>query len=397
MRILMVHNRYQTRGGEDESADLEVALLRQFGVDVDLMLFDNKDIVGRNLLSVGLESVWSQTAFRRVRDQISQTEYDLIHIQNFFPLISPAVYYAAKAAQKPVVQALRNYRLICLNALLFRDGHVCEDCLRWPVPWPGMLHRCYRSSFRASFAIAGMLMVHRILGTWRRKVDGFYTLSEFARSKLVNAGISGERVWIKPNLIYPDPGMGRGERKYAFLAGRLTKEKGIQTVLDAWTQGRDQIPLMIAGEGPMAAQVEAASRRFPWITYLGRIPNTEVHDRMGGARFVILPSEWYEVFSRILVEACAKGTPILASNIGSVKEYVEDHRNGLIFEPGDGADLARKVQWAWDHPEEMEAMGRQARKDYEQKYSAKVNYQRLTDIYQRAIINNASGSSGRME
>jgi glycosyltransferase involved in cell wall biosynthesis len=386
----MLHNRYQIRGGEDESADLEAALLRQYGHDVDLMLFDNKDIERRNLLAVGLEAIWSQAAYRRVKKQLSETEYDLVHIQNFFPLISPSVYYAAKASKKPVVQALRNYRLVCPNGLLFRAGNPCEDCLREAVPWPGVAHRCYRSSLCGSLAVAIMLTVHRMLGTWRNKVDSYYTLTEFAKSKLVKGGILSGKIFIKPNLVHPDPQTGKGSRKYAFLAGRLVEEKGIIVVLDAWSQCKDRIPLMIAGEGPLAAQVEAASQRMPWITNLSKIPNVEVHDWMGGARFVVFPSELYEAFSRVIVEAYAKGTPVIAANIGSTKELVEDSRTGLLFEAGDSADLARKVEWAWNHPKQMAAMGEQARKDYEEKYSVKVNYERLMQIYHQAIENNGA-------
>jgi len=390
LRILMLHNRYRIRGGEDESTDLEAALLRQYGHDVDLLLFDNKDITRRNLLAVGLGSVWSQAAYRKVKKQLSEKEYDLVHIQNFFPLISPSVYYAAKAAQKTVVQALRNYRLVCPNGLLFRAGIPCEDCLRKAVPWPGVVHRCYRYSLCGSISVAAMLTIHRMLGTWRNKVDGYYTLTEFAKNKLLQGGICGERLSIKPNLVHPDPSVGSGPREYGFLAGRLVEEKGILVVLEAWSQCKDQIPLMIAGEGPLDSEVGAASQRMPWITHLNKIPNVKVHELMGEARFVVFPSELYEAFSRVIVEAYAKGTPVIAANIGSTKELVEDSRNGLLFEVGNSADLARKVQWAWTHPKEMAVMGEQARKDYEEKYSTEANYKRLIEIYRRAIENNKS-------
>jgi glycosyltransferase involved in cell wall biosynthesis len=388
MRILMLHNQYQVRGGEDESADLEVALLRQYGHDVDLITFDNKVITQWNLFAIGLKAVWSHAAYLRVKKQLAEKEYDLVHIQNFFPLISPSVYYAAKAAKKPVVQALRNYRLVCLNALLFRAGNPCEDCLRQSVPWPGVVHRCYRSSLPGSVAVAAMLAVHRALGTWRTKVDIFYTLTEFAKSKLLMSGIPRGKIFVKPNLVYPDPTMGNKKGNYGFLAGRLVEEKGIMIVLDAWAQCQDHIPLMIAGEGPLSAMVEAASQRMPWITHLSTMPHEEVPDWMGEARFIVFPSELYETFSRVIVEAFAKGTPVIASNIGSTKELVEDSCNGLLFETGDSADLAREVQWAWNHPKEMADMGGQARKDYETKYSVKENYEKLMEIYQQAIENN---------
>jgi len=392
MRILMLHNRYLVRGGEDESADLEAALLRQYGHEVDLMLFENTDIPRRNLLGVGLGAVWSRSAYRRVAQQLSEKEYDIVHVQNFFPLISPSAHYAGKAANKPVVQALRNYRLVCLNVLLYRSGHICEDCLRQPVPWPGVIHGCYRSSRRGSLAVAAMVTAHRFLGTWRNQVDCFYTLSEFAKDKLIAGGISADRLLVKPNLIYPDPGESHQKREYAFLAGRLVKEKGIPTVLAAWDKIPDPIPLRIAGEGPWSSRIDDAARRMPWVENLGRVDHSEVCEEMGRARFVIFPTEWFEVFSRIIVEAFAKGTPIIASNVGSVKELVTDHRNGLLFEPGNSGDLAEKTRWAWTHPQEMAAMGRQARKDYEASFSSEINYAKLMDIYHRAMENSRQNS-----
>jgi glycosyltransferase involved in cell wall biosynthesis len=395
MRILMLHDRYQVRGGEDESTDHEAALLRQFGHEVDLMFFDNKDIARRSLLGVGWGAVWSRAAYRRVAQKLSEKDYDIVHVQNFFPLISPAAHYASKAANKPVVQALRNYRLICLNGLLFRAGHICEDCLHQLIPWPGVIHGCYRSSRRGSLAVAAMVTAHRILGTWRNQVDCFYTPSEFAKDKLIEGGFPGNKIFVKTNLIFPDPGESREEREYAFMAGRLVAEKGVPTVLASWEKLSDPIPLKITGEGPWSSRIDDTARRMPWVENLGRVPNSKVCEWMGRARFVIFPTATYEVFGRIIVEAFAKGTPIIASDVGAVKELLADHRNGLLFEPGNSEDLAEKVRWAWTHPREMSEMGKQARKDYEDKYSPNINYLKLMDIYDRALEHGRQKSANK--
>ncbi len=392
MRILMLHNRYQVRGGEDESADFEAALLRRHGHEVDLMLFENAEIRRQCLLGVGLGAVWSRAAYDRVKRRLSEKAYDLVHIQNFFPLLSPAAHYAGKAARKPVVQGLRNYRLICLNSLLFRAGRPCEDCLHHRIPWPGVVHGCYRGSRRGSLAVAMMLSVHRLLGTWTRRVDCFYTLSAFARDKLIAGGVSREKLLVKPNLIFPDPGEGGGPRKGVFTAGRLVAEKGIGTLLGAWQAMPEPIPLAVAGEGPLASAIEDASTRMPWMQYLGRIDQAEVCERMGRARVVVFPTEVYEVFGRTIVEAFAKGTPVIASDRGASRELVGDHRTGLLFEPGNPADLAEKVRWAWAHPREMGEMGRRARKEYEEKFSLRINHIKLMEIYNRAIENNRLSS-----
>ncbi|RMD64201.1 glycosyltransferase family 1 protein, partial [Candidatus Parcubacteria bacterium] len=249
MHILMLHDRYLQRGGEDESTDAEVALLRSCGHAVDLLEMHNRQILERPLWQTALSTVWSQAAYRLVRQRLHTGYYDLVHVQNFFPLLSPAVYYAAKAENTPVVQALRNYRLFCLNGLFYRDGEVCERCMGRPVPYPGIVYACYRESRPASLTVATMLSVHRALRTWHRKVDLFYTLTDFARRKFIEGGLPPHRLTVKPNFVAPDPGLSTQNRRYFLLVSRLSPEKGIMTVLDAWEKLGGRLPLKIVGSG----------------------------------------------------------------------------------------------------------------------------------------------------
>ena len=392
VNVLMLHNRYLIRGGEDESTDAEAVLLREHGHEVDLFEMDNTGIAGGSLLQTGIDTVWSRGAYRAVRQKLQEKDYDLAHIQNFFPLFSPSVHYAIKDECKPIVQSLRNYRLLCLNGLLFRAGGTCQDCVGKAVAWPGVLHGCYRESRAGSLVVASMLATHRILRTWSRKVDVFLTSSEFARGIFIEGGLCADKIAVKPNFVHPDPGPGAGQREYIVLVSRLTEEKGIQTVLEAWQRLVVSIPLKIVGDGPLAEVVNEATRRMPWIENLGRRKLNEVYDLMGRARLALFPTELYETFGRVIIEAFAKGTPVLTSSMGSGSRLVHEGRTGLHYSARDPSDLAAKVRWAWEHPGECLEMGRAARGEYEAKYTADGNYPLLIDAYEAAILRNRMSS-----
>lgn len=384
MRILSVHSRYQIRGGEDESREAEERLLREMNHSVEVYEESNERVAAIHPIKMALKTIWSAEAYQTVRQQLASQPRDIVHVQNFFPLISPSVHYAAKAEGVPVVQTLRNYRLLCPNALFFRDGKVCEDCLGKPIPWPGVRHSCYRESRSASAAVATMLTVHRIIGTWSNRVDVFITLTEFARQKFIEGGLPPEKIVVKPNFVSTDPGIGEGKGGYALYVGRLSVEKGLDTLLAAWEKLEGKVPLKIIGDGPLEAEVAQAVSRFPQVEWLGRKPLPEVYQLMGEAMVLIFPSKWYETFGRVAVEAFAKGTPVIAANIGAIAELVNHNRTGLHFRPGDPADLADKVEWILANPSQLAQMRQEARQEFETKYTAQQNYQRLMEIYRLA-------------
>ncbi|MGC9504498.1 glycosyltransferase [Baaleninema sp.] len=384
MNILSIHNAYKIRGGEDESRQAEERLLRERGHQVEVYEEHNDRVDTLSALQVAAKTVWSREAYHDVTETLKSRPCDVVHVQNFFPLISPSVHYAASDLGVPVVQTLRNYRLLCPNGLFFRDGGVCEDCLGQAIPYPGVVHRCYRDSLAASGMTATMLVVHRLLKTWKTRVNGFVTLTEFARQKFIEGGFPGENIHVKPNFVHPDPGMGSGSGGYAVFVGRLSVEKGLDTLLAAWEKLNGAIPLKILGDGPLSSQVEAAIDRIPNVAWLGRRPMTEVYDIIGEARFLVFPSKWYETFGRVAVEAFAKGTPVIAANIGAIAELVEDGRTGLHFQPGNSEDLAATIERSIAHPELLQEMRSVVRQEYENKYTAEANYRRLMEIYELA-------------
>jgi glycosyltransferase involved in cell wall biosynthesis len=381
MNILLVHSRYQFRGGEEECRDAEATLLREMGHQVDIYEEDNRLIHQINPLSLAVNTIWSKDAYKAIQKQLKARAYDVVHVHNFFPMLSPSIYYAAETAGVPVVQTLHNYRLLCPNGLFFRDNRICEDCLGKSIPWPSMLHACYRGDHAATAVTAAMLAVHRAFHTWQSKVNIYIALTEFARLKFIAGGLPAEKIVVKPNFIHPDPEIGNGSGSYALYVGRLSVEKGLNVLLSAWESVQEKIPLKIVGDGPLADQVAEAVARLPHVEWLGQKLLSEVYALMGDATVVIFPSSWYETFGRIVIESFAKGTPVIVVDLGAAAELVDHGRTGLHFRLGNSEDLAEKVEWILSHPTEMTQMRREARTEFKTKYTGSINYQKLMNIY----------------
>ena len=385
MRVLIVHNRYLIRAGEDACWANEQSLLLERGHEVVNYTRDNREMDGLSSWKTGLRSVWSSEDYSSLRETIRRHRPDIMTIHNFFPLISPAAYYAAKAEGVPVVQTLHNYRLLCLGSYLFRDGKVCEDCLDKSFPWPGIFHGCYRQNRLVSGGVAAMLTAHQALNTWKRLVNIYIALTDFSREKFIQGGLPAEKIIVKPNFVNADPGPGKGTGGYALYVGRLSAEKGLDTMMAAWREVGRLIPLKIIGEGALADRVAEAASNNPAIEYLGSKSSSEVAEAIKGASFLIFPSRWYEGLPLTIIESYAAGTPVIASAMGAMSSLVEHGKTGLHFRAGDVVDLIRQVQWAISHPIELAAMRDAARAEFEAKYTAEKNYQAMMQIYHLAL------------
>lgn len=411
MHILIAHNTYQHRGGEDSVVEAEIALLRSHGHEVATYFRNNDDVADMSRVAAAIQTLWSSRTTHELSGLIQDFQPDVIHVHNTLPLISPSLYWAAARAGVPVVQTLHNFRLMCLSALYLRESKVCEDCMGH-LPWRGVVHRCYRGSGAASAVLAGMLTLHRGLGTYRNKVSRYIALNDFCRNKFIESGLPADRIVVKPNFVdwkeaplpnastsalSPDPHPNsqpqplsqkergeengeRGVRRGLLFVGRLSVEKGIDSLANAAALLPDA-QLRIAGDGPQAALLDGVRG----ITRLSRLSGKAVLDEMNKAVAVVAPSIWYETFSMIVIEAFASGTPVIASRIGVLAELVSEGEKGLLFEPGNSRDLADKMAWALAHPEKMAEMGRSARAQYEAEFTAEQNYAQLMAIYQDMI------------
>jgi glycosyltransferase involved in cell wall biosynthesis len=385
MKILTVHNKYKIRGGEDESREAESSLLESRGHEIKTFVLDNDSIVGIGAIRSGFEATWCQSSYENIRRVIGEWRPDLVDVQNFFPLGSPSVHYAAFHSGIPVIQTLRNFRLVCPGAALFREGSVCEKCLGKTLPWAGILHGCYRGNRLASTAVATMLLTHNLLGTWRKCVTTFVALTEFARRKYIEGGLPAEKLIVKPNFVPVDLGRGPGGADYVLYVGRMSEEKGVRLLLEAWRLASPKGRLLLVGEGPLTPVAQERANESESIVHLGRVPIREACDLMGKARALVFPSLWYEGMPRVIIEAFCKGTPVIASRLGSMQEMVVEGKTGWFVNAGDRQSLAAALSRPFCAPDEAAGMRAAARIEFEEKYTAERNYSLMMDLYGRAI------------
>lgn len=387
MKVLVVHNRYQQRGGEDAVVEAETRLLAANGVDVERFDADNDGIQGLiPKIQVSASQFGIPTdALAEFRSALSNFRPDLVHVHNWFPTLSPSIFNICRRRHTPTVHTLHNYRLLCVNATLFRNGHICEDCMGSTLRIPGIVHACYRKSRAGSTVATAGMVAHWSLGTWRHSVDCFIALSQFSRNKLIDGGLPGNKIAVKPNFIDPDPGIGRGRGGYFLFAGRITEEKGIRVLLDCWREGHNLPLLKIAGAGPLEDEVRQAAATLNNVEWLGVRSSEEVLDLMRRADALLCPSQWYEGMPRAVVESFAVGTPVIASNIGCYPEMIEDGKSGALFPPGDAQALRSRLHDLLDSGSLLE-MRAHARRSFESSYTGEKNLSLLLNVYRSVLL-----------
>jgi glycosyltransferase involved in cell wall biosynthesis len=378
-RVLVAHNSYQQRGGEDTVVEAEIALLRRHGHEVELLARHNDEVNEIGRAAMALQTIWSRRTRSDARTLIRHFRPDVVHVHNTFPLISPSLYWSCEDAGVPVVQTLHNFRIACPQAMLLREGKVCEDCLG-RLPLPAVRHGCYRGSRSQTAVLASMIALHRGIGTWQRKVTLFIALNEFCRRKFVQAGLPEDRLVVKPNFVEA-PALTDGPRDGFLLVGRLSEEKGLRTLAQAWQGVKSGTTLRVAGEGPLDGLMAGLNG----VELLGMQSLLNVQGLMTQARALVLPSIWYENFPRTLVEAFGAGLPVIASRIGALAELVTDGETGLLFEPGNTSSLVERIEWARLNPAEMARMGRRAREVYDAEFTPERNHEQLMAIYRLAL------------
>jgi glycosyltransferase involved in cell wall biosynthesis len=382
MKVALCHNHYQQAGGEDYVFQAEGDLLERAGHSVARLAVRNAEISTMSRARVACATVWNGTTYGMLRSVLQRERPDVVHFHNTFPLLSPAVWYAAAREGVPVVQTLHNFRLLCANSFLFREGRACEVCVGRRVIWPAVRHKCYRESRAASAAVATMVGLHRAAGSYARRVAVFVALSESSRRIFIEGGLPADRIVVKPNFLVEDPGVGDHAGRFVLFVGRLSAEKGLRTLVEAWKRLGAPIPLRIVGTGPLASML---SEPIAGIEWLGEVTPDRVRALMRDATLLVLPSECYENCPITILEAFACALPSVVSGHGALAEMVRQPEMGLHFRPGDAEHLAEVLAQALANPDALFEMGRAVRREFETRYSADAQLPRLLGVYRRAL------------
>jgi glycosyltransferase involved in cell wall biosynthesis len=382
MKVALCHNHYQQAGGEDYVFKAEGELLERAGHDVARVAVRNAEISTMSRARVACNTVWNGTSYGMMRSLLQRERPDVVHFHNTFPLLSPAAWYAAGREGVPVVQTLHNFRLLCVNSLLFREGQSCAVCVGRRVMWPGVRYKCYRDSRAASTAVATMVALHRAVGSYARRVAVFVALSESSRRIFVEGGLPADRIVVKPNFLVEDPGVGDHRGRFVLFVGRLSAENGLGTLINAWKRLGASIPLRIVGTGPLATVV---SEPIPGVEWLGEATPERVRALMRDATLLVLPSECHENCPITILEAFACGLPAVVSGHGALGEMVREPEMGLHFRPGDAEHLAEVLAQALANPGALVQMGRASRREFEARYSAEAHLPQLLGVYRRAL------------
>ena len=394
MKILLVHNFYRSSlpSGENQVFEAEKTLLQKHGHEVAVFTrhsdaIRNKGFPG--MVHGALVTPWNPRMIWEIKRTVAHFRPDVVHAHNTFPLISPGIFSAIghRAAR---VLTLHNYRLFCPAGILMRTGRVCTECLDCRSSWPALRHGCYRGSRLATLPLAFSVGLHRTLGTWTRHIDAFLPISAFQRERMIAAGLPAELMHVKPNFYPGHPAVvpWAARRPAVVFAGRLTAEKGVTALVRAWLLWGAAAPeLRIIGDGDLRGDLERLAAAAPDtpIRFLGHLAGDAARAEIAHARLLVLPSEWFEVFSMGILEAFASGTPSAVSDIGPLPSIVHSGENGVLFAPGDPQSLLAAVRGVWELPGELERLARGARRSFEVLYTEEANYKMLMAIYQQAI------------
>ena len=328
-------------------------------------------------------SAWNVGAARRLQQVVEQHQPTVAHLHNSWFSITPSILPVLRRAGVPVVMTIHNYRLMCANALLLRDGEPCQRCVG-THPWHAVRYGCYRNSRLQSAFAAASIAVHSARGTWVDGIARFLALTPFVADRLAVAGIPADRITIKPNFV-SDPGERAdppSRSRTVLFAGRLTSDKGPGLLVDAWEAARpSELELLIAGDGPLRQALE--DRAVPGVSFLGAVGNDELRARMLSARAVIFPSVAYEAQPMTILEGFAAGTPVLASRRGAAESMVGalPSGDGWLVEPGSTTAWAQALGGLTDDDERVDLAGADARAAYLASHTPAQGLAGLESVY----------------
>lgn len=380
--VLMAHNYYQVPGGEDTVFHNEVNMLEKNGHKVTKYTRHNDEIKSGVLskLKLGIDTIFSFKTYKEVKKLIDENDIDVVHVHNTLPLISPSIYYAARAKKVPVVQTIHNFRLLCPGATFTRNGEICEDCISKGLG-QSLKHRCYRGSLAQTFIMYAMLKLHRIIGTYDN--INYITLTEFNKNKLLSLVKDKSKIYVKPNFVEKRDKVERVLEDYFVYIGRLDDIKGINLLVEAWKEIDKNIDLYVIGTGPEEEKVTKfiEENNITNIKLLGFMQREEAFEIIQKSRSIIVPSKWYEGFPMTIAESFSLGVPVIGSKVGNIQSIIEDENNGVLFEMNSREQLKEVVENTFYNKEKNTLLGENAYKVFNVKYTDIENYKNLKEIY----------------
>lgn len=394
MRILLVHNAYLERGGEDAVFEAERDLLCDRGHDVVEYRVTNEQVHDMGKVALAARAVFGLGIRREMARIVRNHGIEVAHFHNTQPMISPSAFGIVRRAGAAVVHSLHNYRLACPAATMFRDGKVCTECVGLSFAKPAIRHGCYRGSRVASAVVATTTALHRALGTWRTDVDAYIALTAFQRDLLVRSGLPRERVAVIPNFLARDPGSATGGgRRGVLFVGRLTEEKGLRVLLSAVSSLPAGMSVRIVGIGPLGGEVARLAAADPRVVAVGLRSSEDVLEEMRRAAVLVVPSLWYEGMPMSVVEAFASGLPVIASRLGGLASLVDQGHNGALVAPNDAHELAQAITAIASDRRRVNELSTGARATFLARYTADAHHDALLSLYAAALLARHSGES----
>ncbi|MGD8752532.1 MAG: glycosyltransferase family 4 protein, partial [Anaerolineales bacterium] len=377
MKILVIHNYYQYPGGERTAIKAHIDLLKNRGQQVITYFADNSKIKNYNLFEKAKSipnALYSIKTHNEINKLVRTQKPDLAHVHNVFPLISPSIYRVLKDNNIPIIQSVHNFRFLCPNGLFYTKGQICERC-KYGNTIHAVRYKCYRNNYLLSTIYGLTIGLHRRKKSFQ-SIDRFITPTEFTAHKLVESKLtSWQKISILGNFLQdPLPIPGSFDQKELFLSylGRLSPEKGVNILLEALV-GIPGVGLKLMGDGPLFDQLKETTRKLGIenrVRFLGHTIGEPKWSIIRKSIAVVVPSVSYESFGLVILESLATGTPVIASDLGSLSHLVEDEKNGLLFRPGDSQDLQNKILWVLNNPNNAQTMGSHGRHIVEESYSA---------------------------
>ncbi len=391
MKIAIIHSRYgsESPSGENIAVEADITQLEGNGIEVVRLVEEvERGGIGQMVMAA-MSATWNVRSAMRIRAQLREHRPDLVHVHNVFPFLSPSVIWAAKRAGYPVVMTLHNYRLICANGLLLRDGKACDLCIVRQNAIAAVTHKCYRNSRVASAAVALSIEAHRAVDSWTRAVDGLIVFSEFQADMIRRSGITDAPIFIKPNMmpeeVDPVPWNQRDDQ--VVFIGRVGDEKGIRPLVQAWKQlGADAPPLCVVGSGPLEEWMRGELEGGPTsVEFTGMIETSAAQKVLASSKLLILPSICYEGYPLVVREAFAFGVPVLASDHGPMPDILSVLGSEFLSPPGDAMTLAARVRAIWMRKDLLRQASERMRAEYEERLRPRSNLNGLLHIYRETI------------